>query len=166
MWMHWTSKCMPVCICSECVSLHVLLYVSAGAGPPVGDQTVSLVCLHGVWCLCSNDQQVCSIVSACRTLYCRWGKQPYTATCIHAEFSVTLLDLTPRPHPLLKCLNTAPIVDVIVANYSFVLWHWIDWVDQLNQDEISYFFPPLSGLWLRFHFVIGGYDRHRTTKHV
>lgn len=40
----------------------------------------SLVCLHGVWCLCSNDQQVCSIVST-RTVWEK-GSEPYTATSI------------------------------------------------------------------------------------
>lgn len=36
---------------------------------PLGILGVNLVCLHGVWCLCSNDQQVYSIVSAYSALY-------------------------------------------------------------------------------------------------
>lgn len=62
-----TSYCM--CQQQSCMSLGIL--------------GVSLVCPHGVWCLCSNHQQVCSIVSACSVLYW-WEKdaQPYTATGI------------------------------------------------------------------------------------
>ena len=65
------------------VSLHNILYVISYH---VGILRASLVCLHGVWCLYSNDQQVFSIVSACNVL-CWWEKvsQPYTASNICAN---------------------------------------------------------------------------------
>lgn len=53
-------------ICPERVSLHKRLCVSSShVGPPVGTLGGSLVRVHGVWCLCANDRQVRSIVSAC-----------------------------------------------------------------------------------------------------
>lgn len=54
----------------KCLSPQTTPSVSSShAGTPVGIVGVSLVCLHGVWCCCSNDQQVCSIVSVFGALY-------------------------------------------------------------------------------------------------
>lgn len=69
------SVCASTCVTLQCIVCHQ---------PPCEDcERVSLMCLQGVWCLSSNDQQVWSIVSDC-SVVCWWKKssQPYRGTSI------------------------------------------------------------------------------------
>lgn len=170
----WALRCLYICL--ESVSLHKILYVSVSshAGTPVGILGVSLVCLHGVWCRCSNDQQVCSIVSIFTALYW-WEKrlvaQPYRATSICTNvwgsppppfFSACLIIGVWSPHTLqTPCLSLFwPLTHPCLGIKRYL-------VENLTRANSCFFFLPKCGLWLRFsfeHHVRGGCDRYKSSR--
>lgn len=131
----YASRCLY--ICPESVSLHKLLYVSSShEGPPVGIQGVSLVRLHGVWCLCSNDQQVCSIVSACSvavlmgeectTIHGSKHLCKYVCECMLAKITSSTTFLPFFFSSYQRRMITAPKADAmsvtVLAFYSCLPW--------------------------------------------
>lgn len=124
--------CFSICVhlSGTCLSPPATVCVSAShSGPPVGILGVSLVCLHGVWCLCSNGQQVCSIVSVC--IHCidrEKSAQPYTAVCTCANWCVSACQPKSYPPPLfppfphqrrvITACKADAVSDAVLATYS------------------------------------------------
>lgn len=134
--------CAPRHLSGKCLSPQATVYVSSiHAGPPVGILGVSVVCLHGVWCPCSNDQQVCSIVSVSSGDHTRLRAIVWIRVWVHVHQNHRIFCLF-FPPGLIRGVFTACIADAmsvsVLASYSSLPWDQKTPVWKFNQSQILF----------------------------